>query len=166
MVKRLKIGVSACLIGLKYRYDGESKINRELIRRLGDKVDFIPVCPEVECGLTVPRPKMRLEVSSKGTRIKEIESGVDHTDEFCKWMEIKLEQLNEKDIAAFLFRAKSPSCGLGTCKLFSPTGRCIRENGSGLFASMLTKRFAHMIVDDDQHLAEFIHKIGLDDDTP
>lgn len=49
-----KVAVSACLIGLKYRYDGGSKMNMDFINALKDRVDFIPVCPEVECGLSIP----------------------------------------------------------------------------------------------------------------
>ena len=60
-----KVAVSACLIGLKYRYDGTSKMNMDFINALKDKVDFIPVCPEVECGLSIPRPPMRLEASRR-----------------------------------------------------------------------------------------------------
>jgi len=161
MIKKLKIGVSACLIGLKYRYDGESKINRELIERLAGKVDFIPVCPEVECGLSVPRPKMRLETSAKGTRLKEIENGTDHTDEFLSWMEVKLEQIDRMDLAAFLFKSKSPSCGLSDAKLFLPSGHCASEKAQGLFAARLTKRFPEMIIGDELHLEEFLNKIGL-----
>ncbi len=160
-MKKLKIGVSACLIGLKYRYDGSSRMDAELIRLLGDKVDFIPVCPEWECGLSIPRPPMRLVLSPKGTRLRECESGADHTDELLAWAEEKLEQLDRRDIAAFLFKSKSPSCGCGSAKLFAPSGRCIRENGSGIFAKVLTTRFPNMIVGEEIALKEFAGKLGL-----
>ena len=63
-MKKIRIAVSACLIGLKYRYDGTSRMNMDIVNTLKDRVDFIPVCPEVECGLSTPRPPMRLETSA------------------------------------------------------------------------------------------------------
>jgi len=97
-VKKLKIGISACLMGFRYRYDGLSKIDREVIAALDKKADLIPVCPEVECGMSIPRPKMHLETSSHGTRLRVIETGEDKTDEMISWANIKLEQLAEMDI--------------------------------------------------------------------
>lgn len=161
--KKLKIGVSACLIGLKFRYNGTSKFSQTLIDRLGDKVDFIPVCPEVECGLPIPREPMHLEVSAKGTRLKGNETGMDETERFLRWAENKLEQLEGMDLAAFIFQARSPSCGLADTKIFSPGGkREITDAGSGLFAHLLQRRFPKMPIGEEKDLEEIIRALDLD----
>lgn len=160
--KRLKIGVSGCLIGLKFRYNGTSKFSQTLIDRLGDKVDFIPVCPEVECGLSIPREPMHLEVSAKGTRLKGNESGTDETERFLRWAENKLDQLEGMDLAAFIFQARSPSCGLADTKIFSPGGkREITDAGTGLFAQLLQRRFPSLPVGEEKDLDEIIRSLGL-----
>ena len=162
--KKLKIGISACLMGFRYRYDGLSKLDRRVIEALDGKVDLIPVCPEVECGLEIPRPKMRLEATSRGTRMKVIESGEDMTDRMIAWADHKLEQLSERDITAFLFKSKSPSCGLASTKVFCNGGnRLMSECGTGIFAKVLTTRFPRMIVGEELDLDEFLKRLGLDE---
>ena len=161
--KKIKVGISACLMGFRYRYDGLTKMDRKVIEALDGKVDLIPVCPEVECGMDIPRPKMHLEISPRGTRIKVIESGEDKTPQMLEWAEHKLEQLAERDIAAFLFKSKSPSCGLASAKVFSNGGkRQLSDCGTGIFAKILTTRFPKMIVGEEVDLEEFIHRLGLD----
>ena len=59
--KSIRIGVSACLMGEKVRYDGDHRRDRLLTQMIGQFVEWVPVCPEVECGLPVPREPMRLE---------------------------------------------------------------------------------------------------------
>lgn len=160
--KKLKIGVSACLIGLKFRYNGSSKFSQALVDRLGDKVDFIPVCPEVECGLSIPREPMHLEVSAKGTRLKGNDTGKDETDRFLRWAENKLDQLEQMDLAAFIFQARSPSCGLADTKIFSPGGkREITDAGTGLFAHLLQHRFPNLPIGEEKDLEEIIRSLDL-----
>ena len=115
-MKKIRIAVSACLIGLKYRYDGTSRMNMDIVNTLKDRVDFIPVCPEVECGLSTPRPPMRLETSASGTRIRVIETGEDVTDAMLDWAQNKLDKLERLKIDAYIFKSKSPSCGWETWK--------------------------------------------------
>ncbi len=161
-MKKLKIGISACLIGLKYRYDGDSRFSKTIVDRLGDQVDFIPVCPEVECGLSIPRPKMHMELSPRGTRLKVTESGGDETMRMTQWAENKLDQLERIGISGFIFQARSPSCGLADTKLFAPGGkRLISDAENGLFATMLKRRFPHMVIGEEKDLDEFCRSLGL-----
>ena len=161
-MKKLKIGISACLIGLKYRYDGDSRFSREIVEKLGGKVDFIPVCPEVECGLSIPRPKMHLEVSARGTRLKVTETGEDHTDRLNLWAENKLEQLERRGISGFLFQKRSPSCGLADAKVFAPGGkRMITDAGYGIFAAMLRKKFPKLVIGEEDDIDEFMRSLGI-----
>lgn len=59
-VNRLRLGISRCLLGEQVRYDGGHKRDRFLTDVLGQYVEWVPVCPEVEAGLSTPREAMRL----------------------------------------------------------------------------------------------------------
>lgn len=140
-MKKLKLCISACLIGFKYRYDGKNAIVPEIIGKFQDIADFIPVCPEVECGLTVPRSPMRLVLTPRGTRLTAVPSGEDMTGRFLQWAYGKLEQLAVREPDGFIFRSKSPSCGLGSAKLYDAAGRLVSETGDGLFAALFRRKF-------------------------
>lgn len=140
-MKKLKLCVSACLIGFKYRYDGKNALSPEIIGKFQDIADFIPVCPEVECGLAIPREPMRLVLTPRGTRLTVISSGEDMTDRFLQWAYGKLEQLAVREPDGFIFHSKSPSCGLGSTKLYDTAGHLISETGTGLFAALFRRKF-------------------------
>lgn len=161
-MKKLKICVSACLLGFKYRYDGTSDFYAELAERLKDKVDFIPVCPEVECGLPIPREKMHLRTSSRGTRLVKVETGEDMTDQLNRWAEVKLEQLSEREPDGFLLHSRSPCCGLGSTKLYNPAGRLLPGKSFGLFAAAVRRRFPSVPVGDETDPEALLEKLGLD----
>jgi len=82
---RIRIGISACLIGKPVRYDGGHKRDPYLMDTLGRFVEWVPVCPEVECGLPVPREPMRLVGEPESPRLVTIRSGIDHTDRMLGW---------------------------------------------------------------------------------
>ena len=91
-------------------------------------------------------------------------------DEILKLVEEKqytrlrqeLVEWNEADIAAFLFKSKSPSCGLSSTPVFSNGGaRRISDSGRGIFAKVLTTHFPRMIVGEELDLDDFLHRIGL-----
>ena len=162
MRKKLKIGISACLLGLNYRYNGEPKGVPMIYELLKDKVELIPMCPEYGCGLGVPRPPMRLEAGPKGTRIKVIGTGEDKTDELTDWIGVELHLLERIDIAAFIFKSKSPSCGLRNVELFSPSGKCLGKCGQGLFAAALTRKFPWMTVCEETDFPGIADKLVID----
>lgn len=161
MRKKLKIGISACLLGLNYRYNGELKGVPMIYELLKDKVELIPICPEYGCGLGVPRPPMRLEASPKGTRVKVIETGEDKTEELLDWIDVELHLLERIDIAAFIFKSKSPSCGLRNVELFSPSGRCLGKCGQGVFAAALKRKFPWMTVCDETEFPQIADKLVI-----
>lgn len=161
-LKKLKIGVSACLLGMKYRYDGTSKLDQRIVDRLLGKVDFVPVCPEVECGLEIPRPAMRLERTPGGTRLRVIATGGDETRRMEEWAGIKIEQLLRRGIGAFLFKARSPSCGVRNTSIFDSQGRCILKDADGIFVRMLRLKCPKMVIGSEDRLEEFVAKLNLD----
>ena len=159
MQRKMKIGISACLLGVNCRYNGCTKACPMIYDLLKDKVQFIPVCPEYNCGLGMPRPPMRLETSAKGTRVKVIETGEDKTDVLLDWINVEVKLLERAGIAAFIFKARSPSCGLRNVELFTPGGRSLGPVGQGLFAAAMKRKFPEMTFCEEGDFPEIAEKL-------
>ncbi len=141
MAEKKRIGISACLIGMKYRFDGKHKMHQELINALSEHYDFFPICPEMEAGLSVPRETTDLHLEGSGKlRIIGNDSKTDYTEQICDWCYMKLEQLENKKLCGFIFKSKSPCCALKTAKIYRD-GKLVSDKGFGLFAEMYRRRF-------------------------
>ena len=157
--RKIKIGISACLLGVRCRYDGGEKSCPVIFELLKDKVQFIPVCPEFNAGLGVPRPPMHLEASPRGVRVKVTATGEDKTNELNDWIQVELKLLERADIAAFIFKARSPSCGLRDVELFSPgKKRSLGKSGQGLFAAAMKRKFPEMTMAEENDFPEAAEK--------
>ena len=121
-MEKIKLGISSCLLGEKVRYDGGHKRDHFLSDTLGAYVDWVPVCPEVESGLPVPREAMRLEGDPEAPRLVTIRSGVDHTSRMRQWANKKIEVLASENLCGFVFKSRSPSSGMRGVKIYSPEG--------------------------------------------
>ena len=157
--KKWKVCISACLLGFKYRYDGGSDFMPELIAKYKDAVDFLPVCPEVESGLPIPRKKMHLEASNRGTRLIVTETGEDRTDPMLAWADVKLDQIQRRAPAACILHSKSPCCGLCSAKLYNRNGRLLPSKGTGIFAGLLRLRFPDMPVCDETEADALLRRL-------
>ena len=163
MKKRLKVGISACLMGLKYRYDGSSKYAKELVEELSRHVDLIPVCPETECGMSVPREPVHLELDFDGRlHLKANESGKEFTQEMMDWAQGKIEILRERDIAAFILKARSPSCALRSA-VVTRNSKEVKLDAQGFFTYLLRSRFKTMPLFEETASIEEIKKALLID---
>ena len=91
-MEKIKMGISKCLLGENVRYDGGHQHDRYLTDTLGDYFDYVPVCPEVEYGLPIPREAMRLVGTPASARLVTIKTGIDHTDGMLKWAQRKAER--------------------------------------------------------------------------
>ncbi len=151
MEQRIKLGISSCLLGEKVRYDGGHKLDHYLRETLGRYIDWVPVCPEVEYGLPVPREAMHLVGTAEAPRLMTTRTGVDHTDGMKRWAEQRLNELEEVDLCGFIFKSRSPSSGMRGVKVYGPSGITSR-NGVGIFARALMERFSLLPVDDDHRL--------------
>ena len=151
MPQPIRIGVSACLLGRPVRYDGGHKLDRYLVGTLGRFFEFVPVCPEVACGLSVPREPMRLSGDPDAPRLVTTRTGVDHTERLRVWAVGCLEELAEADLCGFIFKAKSPSCGLARVKVYGDAG-VPAPHGVGLFARAFLDRFPLIPVEDEGRL--------------
>lgn len=148
---QIRVGVSSCLLGMHVRYDGGHKRDKFILNTLGKHFEWVHVCPEVECGLTTPREAMRLVGDPSQPRLVTSRTGVDHTERMQRWAEEKLDELEEKELAGFIFKAKSPSSGMERIKVYDHNG-IPQPVGRGIFASMFMERFPHIPVEDDGRL--------------
>ncbi len=151
-MSRLKLGISACLTGQKVRYDGQHKLDRYLMDILGKFVEYVPVCPEVECGMSVPREAMRLVGDKDSPRLMTIRSGIDKTDMMTSWAGPVLDRLAGEDLCGFIFKSKSPSSGMMSVKVYNPSSGIPVKSGTGLFARMFMERFPLLPVEDEGRL--------------
>ncbi|NJD55120.1 MAG: DUF523 and DUF1722 domain-containing protein [Nitrospirae bacterium] len=148
---KIRIGVSSCLLGEKVRYDGGHKLDHFLKDTLGEYVEWIAVCPEVEAGFPVPREPMRLVGDAAAPRLVTVRSGLDHTDRMQAWVEAKLGNIEKLDLCGFVFKSRSPSSGMRGVKVYGPAG-VPSHAGVGIFARMFMKRFPFVPVEDDGRL--------------
>lgn len=144
------IGVSACLLGQKVRYDGGHKLDRYITETLGRLFRFLPVCPEVECGMTIPREAMRLEGDPASPRLVTISSRIDKTEQILSFCHRRIRELEAEDLCGFIFKNNSPSCGLRSVKIYADG--MPNENGSGLFAAAVSRHFPLLPLEEEGRL--------------
>ena len=153
-MKKLKLGVSSCLLGESVRYNGEHKRDSTVIDLLGQQFEAVPVCPEVELGMGVPREPVRLVANDASSeRMVGSESGKDWTQAMVDFNSIRLEALRQQNLSGFIFKSRSPSCGPGNVPLHHE-----REKSStvGLFAHALMQYFPSLPVIDEEALQDEI----------
>jgi uncharacterized protein YbgA (DUF1722 family)/uncharacterized protein YbbK (DUF523 family) len=161
---RIRLGISRCLLGENVRYDGGHKLDRFLVNTLGRYVEWVPVCPEVECGLPIPRESMRLVGRPVAPRLVTMKSGVDHTERMRSWAAERVERLAAEGLHGFVFKKDSPSSGRFRVKVYDVNGVPKRE-GVGLFAAAVAERLPMLPTEEegrlhDMHLREnFIDRV-------
>jgi len=155
MASAIKLGVSTCLLGEKVRFDGGHKHNRYVTQTLGQFFDFVPVCPESECGLGIPREAMRLVGDVSRPRLITNKTHIDHTDRMRSWSEQRLRALEKEDLCGFIFKKDSPSSGLHRVKVYNDKGQPVK-NGRGLFAAAFTQRFPRIPVEEEGRLNDSV----------
>lgn len=148
--KKPLVGISSCLLGERVRYDGRSKLNISLIRKISQQVNLFPVCAEAESGMGVPREPMDLFIVNTDVRMITLETRTDVTLIVEKWMENRLNELAKLNLCGFIFKAKSPSCALGSAKIYREN--ILYRDGTGVFAAAFMERFPHIPVEEETFL--------------
>ncbi len=151
MTAKIKLGISACLLGEKVRFDGSHQWDRFITGTLGKYVDFVPVCPEVECGFGVPREPMRLAGNPDNPRLITVRTGVDHTDRMINWAKKRVRELEAEELCGFIFKSDSPSNGLERVKVYNAQGVPVKK-GVGIFARLFMEHFPLLPVEDEGRL--------------
>jgi uncharacterized protein YbbK (DUF523 family)/uncharacterized protein YbgA (DUF1722 family) len=148
----IRIGVSACLLGHPVRFDGGHKRDLYLTGTLGRFVEFVPICPEIEIGLGVPRETLRLERRSGEIRMIGNRSGADHSDAMRAYAEQRTAELARDDLCGYVLKSNSPSCGFEHVRTVDD-GRICYE-GRGLFAQALIRRWPYLPVEEEGRLID------------
>ena len=136
----IKVGVSACLLGQEVRYDGGHKHDRYLTGTLARYFELVSVCPEAEVGMGIPRETVRLEGDLAAPSMIAPRSGTDWTRPMNAWSGKRARDLAAEDLSGFVFKKKSPSCGLFRVPVVQANGHPVAK-GRGLFAAEFTRRF-------------------------
>lgn len=152
MDNSIKIGVSSCLLGESVRYDGGHKHDHYITDTLGRLFSLVPVCPEVGCGLPVPREAMRLEGDPAAPRLLTHQSRVDLTAPMQAFCSAKVQELEEEDLCGFIFKKNSPSCGLYRVKV--DNNGVVAESGRGLFAAAVAQHFPLLPLEEEGQLGD------------
>jgi len=152
--ERVRILVSACLLGEKVRYDGGHKRDRFLIETLGPFVEWVRVCPEVDCGLPVPREAMRLVGEPKRPRLVTNRTGIDLTERMERWANARLDELSDVDLCGYICKKDSPSSGMERVKVYGDGGGIPARTGAGVFTRMFMERFPRIPVEEEGRLAD------------
>jgi uncharacterized protein YbgA (DUF1722 family)/uncharacterized protein YbbK (DUF523 family) len=151
MNEKIRLGISSCLLGNKVRYDGGHKLDRFLTDTLGPWVEYVPVCPEVECGMPVPRESMRLEGNPECARLITTRTKIDKTEQMLTWAGKRIVELEKENLSGFIFKSGSPSSGMERVKVYDGKGMPSRK-GTGLFARAFMEHFPLLPVEDDGRL--------------
>lgn len=150
-MEKIKIGISSCLLGNAVRYDGGHKLDRFLRDTLGQYVEYLPVCPEAECGMGIPREAMRLTGNPKAPRLTTRQTGQDKTDIMERWAQKRVQELAGEQLCGFIFKSDSPSSGMERVKVYGDQGMPVK-NGVGIFARIFMERFPLLPVEEEGRL--------------
>jgi uncharacterized protein YbgA (DUF1722 family)/uncharacterized protein YbbK (DUF523 family) len=151
MENSIRIGLSTCLLGENVRFDGGHKRDRFVTDTLGQFLEFVPVCPEMECGLGVPRESMRLEGDPESPRLVTNRTKIDHTERMITWARKRVKELEKEDLCGFIFKSRSPSSGMERVRVYNEKG--VPENkGVGMFARIFMEHFPLLPVEEDGRL--------------
>jgi uncharacterized protein YbgA (DUF1722 family)/uncharacterized protein YbbK (DUF523 family) len=148
---KIRIGVSKCLLGEPVRYDGQHKHDPFITDTLGRYFEYVGVCPEVECGLGVPRESMRLVGDPDQPRLMTTRTGIDLTDRLQTWAARRVVELEADDLYGFIFKSRSPSSGMERVKVYDGKDG-FSGKSPGLFAKAFLAHFPNLPCEDEGRL--------------
>jgi uncharacterized protein YbgA (DUF1722 family)/uncharacterized protein YbbK (DUF523 family) len=148
--RRIRLGVSSCLLGQRVRYDGNHKHDRWITDTLGAHFEFVPVCPEVAIGLGVPRPPIRLVGDPGSPRAVGVD---DHALDVTKKLATYGRQMGREldGLSGYIFKARSPSCGMERVQVYATRGA---RNGRGVYAAAFMAAQPLLPVEEEGRLGE------------
>jgi len=152
---RLRLGISTCLLGERVRFDGGHKHDRFLTDLLGQYVEWVPVCPEVEVGMSIPREAVRLVGDPESPRMVGTRSGTDHTTAMRRFVRARTRQLAELDLTGYVFKKDSPSCGMERVRVYAQSGMPSRR-GVGMFAGAFRSALPLIPVEEEGRLKDAV----------
>ncbi|PVV05511.1 MAG: hypothetical protein B6D77_19380 [gamma proteobacterium symbiont of Ctena orbiculata] len=150
-----RVAISACLLGHNVRYDGGHKQDRYIIETLGKYIEFLPICPEAEIGLGVPRPTIRLMGDHEHPRLVGVaDPNWDVTDKMEQFAGKKADEL--RDISGYILKKNSPSCGMERVKVYSETSHQSLRKGTGVYARIVMHHQPLLPVEEEGRLNDYV----------
>ncbi len=149
--RKLRIGVSACLLGEAVRFNGGHCANGLLLREAAAFAEFVSVCPEVAIGLGTPRETLRLQRSGDLVMLHAPESGIDHTGRMTAYSRNRIQELKRSGLDGFVLKKDSPSCGMQRVKVYDENGSPSKV-GVGVFAEALLQEWPLLPVEEEGRL--------------
>lgn len=147
------IVISKCIEHAPCRYNG-AIISDPFARLMKPFAEFMPVCPEEECGLGVPRDPVRIVLEEGALMLFQPASGLDHTTAMRDFTGAYLGALPEID--GFLLKSASPSCGIKSVKVYMGRESSSRTGkGNGMFADAVLRAYPDLPVEDEGRLRNF-----------
>lgn len=150
-MEKIRLGISACLLGEKVRFDGGHKLDRFLTDTLGQYVQYVPVCPEVECGFPTPREPFRLVGDPRNPRLVTPRTNQDHTERMTRWAQGRVRELENEKLCGYVFKSGSPSSGMERVKVYDQNG-VPGKTGTGVFARVFMEHFPLLPVEEEGRL--------------
>ena len=147
----IRIGISSCLLGEKVRFDAGHKKDVYLTDVLGKYFEWVPVCPELETGMGVPRESVHLAGKPDSPRMVGVKTGNDWTERMETFSSKRVAQLAKSELSGYILKSKSPSCGMERIRIYTDKGMP-GGNGTGLFAAALLKAFPLLPVEEEGRL--------------
>jgi uncharacterized protein YbgA (DUF1722 family)/uncharacterized protein YbbK (DUF523 family) len=147
----IRVGISSCLLGSQVRWDGGHKRERFLTDVLAPFVEWVPVCPELEVGMGIPREPVHLSRASGELRMLGTRSGEDWTRRMEALAAARTRALEGLELCGYVLKKDSPSCGMERVKVRLAGGHAKRD-GRGLFAEELLRRFPTLPVEEEGRL--------------
>lgn len=151
MQQGVRLGISSCLLGNPVRWNSGHKLDRFLTNTLGQFVEYVPVCPEVEAGFGVPRESLRLVGDPENPRLITFKTKMDYTDRMRNWARKRVKELEKEDLHGFIFKSDSPSSGMIRVKVYTEKGMPVKK-GVGMFAREFMTHFPLIPAEDDGRL--------------
>jgi len=153
-----RVAVSACLLGQRVRYDGKQKQHAFVCKQLQKWLSLEAICPEVEIGMGVPRPAIQLrEVSGRIKAVGLEQADLDVTQQLNRFGRQTAQRL--ADIDAYIFKARSPSCGLTSTPIMFSDGSS--KKTAGLFAAQIMQQLPLLPVVEEGKLETITQQVNF-----
>jgi uncharacterized protein YbgA (DUF1722 family)/uncharacterized protein YbbK (DUF523 family) len=147
----IRLGISTCLLGEKVRFDAGHKKDRYLTDVLGAYFEWVPVCPELEVGMGVPREPVRLVGTPAMAQMVGVTSGKDWTAAMGTYSTARVEALRNLRLSGYILKSDSPSCGMERVKVFAKSG-IPAKTGRGLYAKALLEAYPLLPAEEEGRL--------------
>lgn len=150
---KIKIGISSCLLGEKVRWDGGHKRDATVKQILGRAFEGVPICPEVEIGMGIPREAVQLTGNARSPRMVGTESANDWTGRMHRYSQQRARELAKLKVCGYILKSKSPSCGIARIPVYGKDRRAATQ-GRGLFAGAVIKHRTWIPVEEESRLLD------------